>query len=197
LLTQALWYDNNTLSLHPNPLIKKAILASAEYCPTTHCDDRPISSDISLLVIHNISLPPNEFGGDYIKYFFTGCLDPKLHPYFASIYQMRVSAHCLIKRNGHIIQFVPFDKRAWHAGFSSFQGLDKCNDYSIGIELEGADHIAYTDQQYQSLSQVTKLLIQDYPAITLGKIVGHNDIAPGRKTDPGIAFDWPRYRQMI
>ena len=180
-----------------NTLIKNTLLTQAEYCPTTHCDERPEQTTVSLLVIHNISLPPNKFGGDYIKYFFTGYLDPKLHPYFASIYQMRVSAHCLIKRNGHIIQFVPFDKRAWHAGFSSFQGLDKCNDYSIGIELEGADHIAYTDQQYQSLSQVTKLLIQDYPAITLGKIVGHNDIAPGRKTDPGIAFDWPRYRQMI
>jgi AmpD protein len=178
-------------------LIKNAILTQAEYCPTSHCDERPALTNISLLVVHNISLPPNEFGSDYIKYFFTGCLDPKLHPYFASIYQMRVSAHCLIKRDGAILQFVPFDKRAWHAGVSSFQGVSKCNDYSIGIELEGADHIPYTQTQYQSLSVLTKELKQDYPEITLGRIVGHNDIAPGRKTDPGITFDWPRYRQMI
>ena len=110
---------------------------------------------------------------------------------------MRVSAHCLIKRDGHILQFVPFDKKAWHAGQSSFQGVDNCNNYSIGIELEGADHIPYTQPQYQSLSELTKELMENYPAITLGRIVGHNDIAPGRKTDPGIAFDWPQYRQMI
>jgi AmpD protein len=178
-------------------LIKNTILPQAEYCPTSHWDERPEQAIVSLLVIHNISLPPNEFGGDYIKYFFCGCLDPKLHPYFASIYQMRVSAHCLIKRDGQILQFVPFDKRAWHAGVSSFQGANKCNDYSIGIELEGADHIPYTQEQYDSLSFLTKQLMQDFPAINLGSIVGHNDIAPGRKTDPGIAFDWPRYRQMI
>jgi AmpD protein len=178
-------------------LIKNAILTQAEYCSTSHCDERPEQTNISLLVVHNISLPPNEFGGDYIKYFFNGCLDPKLHPYFASIYQMRVSAHCLIKRDGHILQFVPFDKRAWHAGLSSFQGVNRCNDYAIGVELEGADHIPYTQAQYQSLSTLTKELMQIYPAITLARIVGHNDIAPGRKTDPGIAFDWSQYRQMI
>jgi AmpD protein len=178
-------------------LIKNAILTHAEYCPTTHWDERSTQTIISLLVIHNISLPPNKFGSDDIKYFFTGCLDPKLHPYFASIYQMRVSAHCLIKRDGHIVQFVPFDKKAWHAGVSSFQGVGRCNDYSIGVELEGADHIPYTQAQYQSLSVLTKELMQDYTAITLGRIVGHNDIAPGRKTDPGIAFNWSQYRQMI
>lgn len=178
-------------------MIKSAILTQAEYCPTSHCDERPDATQVSLLVIHNISLPPNEFGGDYIKYFFSGCLDPKLHPYFATIYQMRVSAHCLIKRNGDILQFVPFNKRAWHAGLSSFQGVSQCNDYSIGIELEGADHIAYTSSQYQSLTKVTKSLMQDYPAITLGRIVGHNDIAPVRKTDPGIAFNWAQFRQML
>jgi AmpD protein len=197
-LTDPLCYDNNIKPFQSaKTLIKNAILTQAEYCSTSHWDERPKQTPISLLVVHNISLPPNEFGGDYIKYFFSGCLDPKLHPYFASIYQMRVSAHCLIKRDGHILQFVPFDKRAWHAGASSFQGVKRCNDYSIGIELEGADHIPYTQEQYQSLSLLTKQLIQDYPAITLGRIVGHNDIAPGRKTDPGIAFDWPRYRQMI
>lgn len=178
-------------------MIKNTILIQAEYCPTTHWDERPEQTKVSLLVVHNISLPPNEFGGDYIKYFFTGCLDPNLHPYFADIYQMRVSAHCLIKRDGHILQFVPFDKRAWHAGISSFQGVSRCNDYSIGIELEGADDIPYTQIQYQSLSALTKELMQHYPEITLGRIVGHNDIAPGRKTDPGIAFNWPQYRQML
>ncbi|MGS2720781.1 1,6-anhydro-N-acetylmuramyl-L-alanine amidase AmpD [Paraglaciecola aestuariivivens] len=177
--------------------IKHAMLTQARFCPTTHCDDRSNSDNISLLVIHNISLPPNQFGGDFIESFFTGCLDPKLDPYFTSIYQMRVSAHCLIKRNGEVLQFVPFDKRAWHAGVSSFQGVAACNDYSIGIELEGTDHIPYTDAQYQSLSEVTKLLTSQYPKITIGRIVGHNDIAPGRKTDPGVAFDWARFRQML
>ena len=178
-------------------MIKNAILTQAEYYPSSHCDERPENSDISLLVIHNISLPPNEFGGDYIKYFFTGQLVPELHPYFISIYQMRVSAHCLIQRDGHIVQFVPFDKRAWHAGLSSFQGINRCNDFSIGIELEGADHIPYTKQQYQSLQQVTLDLMETYPLISNGRIVGHNDIAPGRKTDPGISFDWGRYRQQL
>ena len=178
-------------------MIKNAILTHAEYCPTTHWDELSTQTIISLLAIHNISLPPNKFGSNAIKYFFTGCLDPKLHPYFASIYQIRVSAHCLIKRDGHIVQFVPFDKKAWHAGVSSFQGVGRCNDYSIGVELEGADHIPYTQAQYQSLSVLTKELMQDYTAITLGRIVGHNDIAPGRKTDPGIAFNWSQYRQMI
>ncbi|WP_158971042.1 1,6-anhydro-N-acetylmuramyl-L-alanine amidase AmpD [Paraglaciecola sp. L3A3] len=178
-------------------MIKKFILTHAEYYPTSHWDERPIDSVISLLVIHNISLPPNEFGGDYIKYFFTGKLDPQLHPYFQEIYQLRVSAHCLIKRDGTVIQFVPFDKRAWHAGFSSFQGVNRCNDFSIGIEMEGTDHIPYTDDQYHSLQQVTLALMQTYPAINIARIVGHNDIAPGRKTDPGVAFDWPRYRVLL
>lgn len=205
------WYSANLSPLHycvcydikikpiytADTLIKNAILTQAEFCATSHCNERPEQATVSLLVIHNISLPPNQFGNEYIKYFFTGCLDPSLHPYFASIYQMRVSAHCLIKRDGKIVQFVPFDKRAWHAGVSSFQGASNCNDYSIGIELEGADHIPYTQAQYQQLTAVTKELIKQYPAISLGRIVGHNDIAPGRKTDPGIAFDWSQFRQMI
>lgn len=178
-------------------MIKDAILTQAEYYPTTHCDDRPDGCLVSLLVIHNISLPPNEFGNDYIKYFFTGQLDPSIHPYFQQIYQMRVSAHCLIKRTGEIIQFVPFDKRAWHAGVSSFQGINRCNDYSIGIELEGADHIPYTEQQYDTLLDVTRCIMQHYPQISLGRIVGHNDIAPGRKSDPGVSFNWAKYRQNI
>ncbi|MGJ8679619.1 1,6-anhydro-N-acetylmuramyl-L-alanine amidase AmpD [Paraglaciecola sp.] len=178
-------------------MIKNAILTQAEYYPTTHWDERPDPQDISLLVIHNISLPPNEFGGDYIQYFFTGKLDPSIHPYFQEIYKMRVSAHCLIKRDGNIIQFVPFDKRAWHAGLSSFQGTIRCNDFSIGIEMEGADHISYTQAQYDSLHRATNLIKDTYPKISLGRIVGHNDIAPGRKTDPGFSFDWAKYRQGL
>ncbi|MCF2948683.1 1,6-anhydro-N-acetylmuramyl-L-alanine amidase AmpD [Paraglaciecola aquimarina] len=178
-------------------MIKNAILTHAEYYPTTHWDERPDPDDISLLVIHNISLPPNEFGGDYIKYFFTGRLDPTLHPYFQKIHQMRVSAHCLIKRGGEVIQFVPFDKRAWHAGISSYQGTTRCNDFSIGIEMEGADHIPYTSLQYNSLQLVTKSIMSTYSDISLGRIVGHNDIAPGRKTDPGFSFDWAKYRQAL
>ena len=180
-----------------NTLIKRAILTQAEYYPTTHCDERPDNTDISLLVIHNISLPPNQFGGDHIKSFFTGNLDPDLNEFFTEIYKMRVSAHCLIQRSGHIVQFVPFDKRAWHAGVSSFQGKSRCNDFSIGVELEGTDHIAYTDAQYQSLTTLSKALTNQYPMINLSRIVGHNDIAPSRKTDPGISFDWIRYRQLL
>ncbi|MFT4994329.1 MAG: AmpD protein [Paraglaciecola sp.] len=148
-------------------------------------------------MIHNISLPPNQFGGDHISALFTGHLDPDIHPYFRGIYQLRVSAHCLINRDGGTMQFVPFDKSAWHAGFSSYQGRDKCNDYSIGVELEGADHIPYNEAQYLALANLSKAIMHHYPSIGLGQIVGHNDIAPGRKSDPGVAFDWPRFRQML
>ena len=150
-----------------------------------------------MLVIHNISLPPRQFGGPYIEQFFCGQLDTSLHPYFSDIAAMRVSAHCLIKRCGQIVQFVPFSKRAWHAGKSSFQGRAICNDYSIGIELEGCDNLAYTPEQYTSLARLSLYIMQRFPAITLSRIVGHNDIAPGRKTDPGSAFNWQRYRQML
>jgi len=152
---------------------------------------------VSLLVIHNISLPPKQFGGNYIEAFFCGLLDKSIHPYFAEIGDMRVSAHCLIKRDGEIIQFVPFTQRAWHAGKSSFQGRGICNDYSIGIELEGADHIAYTWAQYASLVKLTHYIMLYFPQIKLSRIVGHCDIAPIRKTDPGQAFDWPFYRQSL
>jgi AmpD protein len=166
-------------------------------CPTTHWDNRPNADDISLLVIHNISLPPNQFGGSYIEQFFCGLLDKSQHPYFAEIAALRVSAHCLIKRTGQVVQFVPFSQRAWHAGKSSFQGRPTCNDYSIGIELEGSDSIDYTPEQYQSLVALSQHIIRHYPLIRLSRIVGHNDIAPGRKSDPGSAFNWPRYRQLL
>jgi AmpD protein len=173
------------------------LLNSARLVATTHRDPRPDASDISLLVIHNISLPPDQFDGHYIEAFFTGKLDPQQHPYFAQIHTMRVSAHCLIKRSGEVVQFVPFNQRAWHAGVSSFQGCSQCNDFSIGIELEGADHILYTALQYRVLAQISQAIMQAYPKINLSRIVGHNDIAPGRKTDPGVSFDWSTYRKML
>jgi AmpD protein len=162
-----------------------------------NADLRPDANDISLLVIHNISLPPEQFGGPYIEQLFSNCLDPEDHPYFRDIYSLEVSSHVLIDRQGNITQFVPFEKRAWHAGVSEFQGRQRCNDFSIGIELEGADHIPFTDNQYSVLAEVSRQIISHYPMITGDRIVGHSDIAPGRKTDPGEAFDWMRYKQLL
>ncbi len=165
--------------------------------PCSHYDDRPQPADISLLVIHNIALPPATFGTPYIDDFFGGRLDCSAHPYFSALRDVRVSAHCVIYRDGRVWQYVPFDKRAWHAGLSLYQGRDKCNDFSIGIELEGADDVPYTDAQYQSLTALTRHLLQLYPRLNPGRIVGHADIAPGRKTDPGPAFDWSRYLSAL
>ncbi|KKC99901.1 MULTISPECIES: 1,6-anhydro-N-acetylmuramyl-L-alanine amidase AmpD [Photobacterium] len=162
--------------------------------PSPFCDSRQDETDISLLVIHNISLPPGQFGGSYIEQLFTGQLDPDGHPYFREIHQLRVSAHCLIRRDGEVIQFVPFNARAWHAGVSEFAGRDKCNDYSVGIELEGTDTLPYTPAQYDTLRQLTRTLFARYPQLTRSRITGHEFIAPGRKTDPGLAFDWRHYK---
>jgi AmpD protein len=152
---------------------------------------------IDLLVIHNISLPPGQFDGPWIDALFTNTLDPAIHPYFREILGFRVSAHLLIRRAGELIQYVPFHRRAWHAGRSSFAGRENCNDFSIGIELEGSDEVAYTDLQYQRLREIIKALRQTYPAITGERITGHSNIAPGRKTDPGSAFDWARLRGAL
>lgn len=157
-------------------------------------NERPIDKPISLLVIHNISLPPNQYGGPYVEQLFTGQLDPKADPYFATIYQLQVSSHLFIRRDGKIIQFVPFDKRAWHAGKSQFNGQENCNDFSIGIELEGCDTEDFTEQQYQQLATITILLQQHYH---ITDITGHSDIAPDRKTDPGPCFNWHYYKQLI
>ena len=148
------------------------------------------------MVIHNISLPPGRFGGPYIDQLFTGKLNPKEHPFFEEIKHLRVSAHCLIRRDGAIVQYVPFHLRAWHAGQSSYQGKEKCNDFSIGIELEGTDFEPFTEAQYQSLAQLTQLLISVYPLIK-HNITGHSDIAPERKTDPGPFFDWQKYKNKL
>ncbi len=165
--------------------------------PSPNWDERPVGKEVSLLVIHNISLPPGEFGGPWIDRLFTNRLSPDVHPYFAEVHQLRVSAHLLLRRDGQCLQYVPFDKRAWHAGQSSFQGRPACNDFSIGIELEGTDDIPYTPVQYQRLAEITRQLQRIYPAITPGRIVGHSDIAPGRKTDPGPAFDWGVFRNGL
>lgn len=160
-------------------------------------DERPVDTIISLLVIHGISLPPGEFGGPWIDHLFTCRLDPAAHPYFAQVAPLKVSAHVLIKRDGSPVQYVPFQLRAWHAGQSSFEGRPRCNDFSIGIELEGCDDQAYADAQYMTLTQISRLLMIAYPQITPERIVGHCDIAPGRKTDPGPSFDWLRFRSTL
>ncbi len=171
-------------------------LANAIWCPSPNYNERP-TADISMLVVHNISLPPNQFGGSYIADFFCNKLDCTRHPYFDEIKGLQVSAHLLIRRDGEILQFVPFNKRAWHAGRSEFEEQVECNDFSIGIELEGADEIPYEQSQYEVLAQVTNALILAYPAIKPQRIVGHCDIAPKRKTDPGASFNWPKYKQLI
>ena len=160
-------------------------------------NQRPDPDDISLLVIHNISLPPGEFGSGCIEEFFCNRLDHDLHPYFTGIRGLEVSAHFLIDRAGAVTQFVSTLDRAWHAGRSSFGGRYACNDFSVGVELEGTDELPYTDAQYVSLAALTRALQLGYPAITDERIVGHCDIAPGRKSDPGPAFEWEKYRNQV
>lgn len=168
-------------------------VTQARQCPSPNYGDRPETSDISLLVIHNISLPPGEYGNGHIERFFTNCLDCNAHPYFAEIAHLKVSSHLLITRTGELVQFVCLNKRAWHAGRSRFAGREECNDFSIGVELEGTDTQPYTDQQYHALRRLTDAIIREYPDINPNRITGHSDIAPGRKTDPGPAFEWSRY----
>ena len=177
-------------------MIKDHWLVAARRVPSTHFNERPEGESPRLLVVHNISLPPGEFGGPYIDQLFTGTLRAQDHPYFAQIVGLRVAAHCLIRREGEIVQYVPFDKRAWHAGQSLYKGIENCNDFSIGIELEGTDELPYTDQQYRALTDITQSLIEAY-GLAAENITGHSDIAPGRKTDPGPSFDWDYYHSLI
>lgn len=177
--------------------IAAGLIEPARWVPSPNYSTRPSQSAISLVVVHNISLPPGEFGGGFIEDFFQNRLDGQAHPYFASIEQLQVSAHCLIDRGGVLTQFVNFEHRAWHAGVSRFEGRENCNDYSIGIELEGTDDTAFTPEQYATLAQVCRALMDHYPLISLGRIVGHSDVAPGRKTDPGPAFDWDYFQQAL
>lgn len=176
---------------------EKAWVLEARRCPSPNFDERPNSCGIELVVVHGISLPPGEFGTPHVEALFCNRLDPTLHPYFAEICHLQVSAHLLIRRDGELVQFVPFTHRAWHAGESVFCGRSQCNDFSIGIELEGVDDLFYEDAQYQRLISVLRLLMKTWPEITPGRVVGHSDIAPDRKTDPGTAFDWDRVRGAL
>ncbi len=173
------------------------LLDDTRQVSSPNCDARPDGTLIDLLVIHAISLPAGEFGGPWIDALFCNRLDPAAHPDFAGICQLTVSAHALIHRDGEIIQYVPFLQRAWHAGQSQFQGREACNDFSIGIELEGCDDKPFEFIQYQQLARLTCTLMRTYPGIKPGHITGHSDIAPGRKTDPGPRFDWPCFQQLL
>lgn len=177
-------------------LDSEGLLDAARQVPSPNFDERPHGSGIELLVVHSISLPPGQFGGDAIIRFFTNRLDPAGHPYFREIAGLKVSSHFFIRRDGELIQFVPCAARAWHAGQSQWRGRGRCNDFSIGVELEGADEVPFSDQQYEVLGRLTRALKNAYP---IADIVGHSDIAvpAGRKTDPGPHFDWARLRRMI
>ncbi|MBI5923420.1 MAG: 1,6-anhydro-N-acetylmuramyl-L-alanine amidase AmpD [Betaproteobacteria bacterium] len=168
-----------------------ALLPGARFIPSPNCDSRPPGASVELIVIHAISLPPGEFGGDGIECLFTNRLDPDAHGYYAEIQQLRVSAHFLIRRDGEVVQYVPCDRRAWHAGLSSWNGRERCNDFSIGIELEGCDESPFEEVQYAVLAHLLQVLRRAY---AIAAVVGHAEIAPGRKTDPGPCFDWSRVR---
>jgi AmpD protein len=172
-------------------------LHGARQVESPNCDDRPEGQAPELIVIHGISLPPGEFGGPWIDALFTNTLPPGEHPYFESIAGQRVSAHLLVRRDGSVVQYVPFHRRAWHAGASNWRGRERCNDYSVGIEFEGTDADGYEPAQYQAGAGVVAALCRAYPALSPARVVGHSDVAPGRKTDPGIAFDWPLLRTLV
>lgn len=176
---------------------EKFLLSKVKYVASPNQDNRPKGSKPEIIVIHGISLPPGQFGGEYIKDFFLNKLDEAKHKFFQEIRDLKVSSHLLIDRDGKTLQFVPFDRRAWHAGESSFQGKMKCNDFSIGIELEGQDDINYSDSQYKCLVKIIKCLFDLYPDLNARKIVAHSDIAPIRKTDPGFAFDWVKFYELL
>jgi AmpD protein len=177
-----------TLRVH----VATGLLEGVRQVLSPHQDARPEGMAPDLLVIHNISLPPAEFGGPWIEKLFNGHLPPDVHPYFATVHAARVSAHVLVRRDGEVVQFVPFHRRAWHAGASQYEGRSACNDFSIGIEIEGTDDIFFEDAQYDAARQVIMALLEAYPMLSTTRVVGHSDIAPGRKTDPGPAFDWAR-----
>ena len=173
------------------------LLAGARQVLSPHFDARPAGMLPELLVVHGISLPPGEFGGPWIDRLFTGTLPADAHPYFREIAAQRVSAHALIRRDGRIVQYVPFGERAWHAGQSTYRGRPACNDFSIGVELEGTDDTPYTDAQYQALAALSAALLAAYASLSAQAIAGHSDVSPGRKTDPGPSFDWARFRGLL
>lgn len=182
--------------MHELSTINQHWLTGASHCLSPNFDERPECA-IDTVVVHNISLPPGEFGGCHIDELFTNTLDPATHPYFVEICDLKVSAHLLVSRAAVVTQFVAFDKRAWHAGLSSFNGRERVNDFSIGIELEGTDDVPYEAAQYECLARLVLSLSSAYPEIVSGNLIGHSDISPGRKTDPGPAFDWPRLYGLL
>ncbi|HEY0686945.1 MAG TPA: 1,6-anhydro-N-acetylmuramyl-L-alanine amidase AmpD [Steroidobacter sp.] len=172
-------------------------MRGARQVPSPNFDARPGGILPELIVVHGISLPPDQFGGPWIDRLFTNTLPPDEHPYFEKIKDLKVSTHLMIRRDGELVQYVPFHERAWHAGASSYQGRERCNDFSVGIELEGADEIPYEPAQYRILAATILALCEAYPSLSLTRIAGHSDIAPGRKTDPGPAFDWQRLYALL
>lgn len=177
--------------------ISKGWIKQARRVNSPNFNARPKEMSVDAVIIHGISLPPHEFGGPYIEQLFTNQLNAQAHPFFQQIAELKVSAHCLVRRDGEIIQFVNFNHRAWHAGQSQLAGRENCNDFSIGIELEGTDEQAYEAIQYQKLIDIINALLQTYPQISKDRIVGHEQIAPGRKTDPGPFFDWDLFRDAL
>ena len=175
-------------------LNEEGLVEGVRYVPSPNCDARPLDAAIELIVVHAISLPPGVFGGPGIVELFTNRLDSRAHPYYAGLADLQVSAHVLVRRDGELIQFVPCAQRAWHAGASSWCGRSRCNDFSIGIELEGSDEAPFEAPQYEALAALSRALRARYP---IADIVGHSDVAPGRKTDPGPHFDWPRFRALV
>jgi N-acetyl-anhydromuramoyl-L-alanine amidase len=178
----------------PLLLNEEGLVEGVRYVASPNCDERPAGCGVELIVVHAISLPPGEFGGDGIIELFTNRLDSSAHPYYATVSDLKVSAHFLIRRDGKLVQFVSAGRRAWHAGESAWRGRARCNDFSIGIELEGTDSAPFEDAQYTVLADLTRAIQARYPATD---ITGHSDIAPGRKTDPGPCFDWARYRALV
>jgi AmpD protein len=176
---------------------KTGLIEGIDYHPSPNFDERPSETDITGIVIHNISLPPGEFGGGWIDDLFLNQLDPTAHPYFEAIAAVTVSAHLLIRRDGQVIQYVPLSKRAWHAGKSNWQGRERCNDFTVGIEMEGSDDQSFEAVQYQQLALIINMLCKCYPHLTQDTITGHEHIAPGRKTDPGPYFDWERLSKLL
>ncbi len=177
--------------------IESGLIREARQVPSPNFDDRPTGCCAELIILHGISLPPGEFGGEWIDRLFTNSIDSDMHPYFCEIVDLRVSSHLLIRRDGELVQYVSLTKRAWHAGVSCYQDREKCNDFSIGIELEGTDEIPYTDMQYEMLGTTVKAIRAAFPAMADAPVVGHHDVAAGRKTDPGPVFDWQRLNSQL
>ena len=177
--------------------VAAGLVTPARFVASPNHDERPEGSVPELIIVHGISLPPGEYGGPWIDRLFANALPPDAHPYFAQVAGLKVSSHALIRRDGELVQYVPFHRRAWHAGASSYRGRERCNDFSIGIELEGTDERPYEPVQYRTLVELIVALCGAYPSLSVERIAGHSDVAPGRKTDPGPAFDWPRFRAMV